>query len=437
MSVVNKNMISVEDLKRIIVSQREDMAELIRREKIIPRNVDIKRLESYLKHPIVFTILGIRRCGKSVFTWLLLANKKFGYINFFDERLSLLKQDDLDKVLQAFYELYGDVDYFVFDEIQNVEGWERFVSRLRTSKKVIITGSNSQLLSSELATHLTGRHIDFELFPFNFNEYLLLKEVTLGVNWMYSPKTVAMVKNTLKEFIFQGGFPEVNKFGKIYLQTIYKDIIEKDVLARYNVRNVYALKTIAAYLISNSSNEFTFAKLKNIANLKDVHTVSDYVTYLKNSYLIITVERFSFKLKEQFIAPKKVYCIDNGLVNTIGFKFSDDFGRLIENLVAVELFRRKSYNATGWGIYYWKDRQQREVDFVIKDGKKVRQLIQVSSLSSRDEIKKNEIDSLLKASAELRCSNLLIITWEYEDVEKVGGKAIKYIPLWKWLLSSF
>ncbi|MCD6226885.1 ATP-binding protein [Candidatus Micrarchaeota archaeon] len=427
-------MASIEYLKRVIVSQREAMEELMERERIIKRDIDVKRLKSYIKHPNILAILGIRRCGKSVFTWLLLTDKKFGYINFFDERLTGLKVDEMDKVVQAFYELYGDIEYFVFDEIQTINGWERFVSRLRTSKKVIITGSNSQLLSSELATYLTGRHTNFELFPFNFNEFLLLQKITLDKDWVYSTKKVAKVKNLLKNFIFQGGFPEVDKFGKIFLQTIYKDIIDKDILMRYKVKNLQALKTIARYLISNSSGEFTFTKLKKITNLKDVHTVGNYVEYLKNSYLIIIVERFSFKLKEQIIAPKKVYCVDTGLLNTVSFKFSENFGKLMENLVIIELLRRKSYNSLEWEIYYWKDHQQREVDFVLKKGKKVKQLIQVTNVSSKEGLNDREISSLLKAGKELKCNNLLVITWDYEDKEKIENKTIKFIPLWKWLL---
>ncbi len=426
-------MVNIEDLKRIITSQKEEIEELIKRENIIKRDVDAKRLRDYIKHPNVLAILGVRRCGKSVFTWLLLAGKKFGYINFFDERLSTLKVDNLDMVIQAFYELYNDVEYFVFDEIQNVTGWERFVSRLRTSKKVIITGSNSQLLSSELATYLTGRHVDFELFPFNFKEYISLRGITLDKNWMYSVKTVAKVKNAARQFIFEGGFPEVDKFGRMFLQTIYMDIVDKDVLARYKIKNVQALKTIARYLISNYSEEFTFTKLKNIANLKDVHTASDYVRYLENSYLMFTLERFSFKLKEHAIAPKKIYCIDTGLVNAISFKFSENFGRLMENLVAIELLRRRSYNSLEWEVYYYKDHQQREVDFVLKDGKKVKQLIQVTNASSREEISEREMNALLKASTELKCNNLLVITWDYEDEEKAENKTVKYVPLWKWL----
>jgi len=429
-------MVGVEELKSVIVSQREEMEELFKKEKIIKRDVRIRELRNYIKHPNILAILGVRRCGKSIFSWLLLTGKKFGYINFFDERVSQLNVEDLNKVVQAFYELYGNVEYFVFDEIQNIEKWERFVSRLRTSKKIIITGSNSQLLSSELATYLTGRHIDFELFPFNFNEFLLLNEITLNKNWMYSTKSVAKVKNALKKFIIQGGFPEVYKFGKRFLQTIYKDIIEKDVLARYDIREVQALKTITRYLISNSSHEFTFAKLKNTSNLKDVHTTSNYVEYLKNSYLITIVERFSFKLKKQIIAPKKSYCIDTGLVNTIGFKFSEDFGKLIENFVAVEILRRKSYSQKNYEVYYWKDYQQREVDFVLKKGKKITQLVQVTDASSKEEINEREITALLEASKELKCNNLLVITWDYDAEEKVKGKKIKFISLWRWLKCS-
>ena len=425
----------VEELKHIITTQREEIIEIFKQEKIIDRDIDKKYVKKFLSHPNILAILGVRRSGKSLLSWLLLKEEKYGYINFFDERLVGFNVKDFEKTLQAFYELYGEIEYIILDEIQHIPGWERFTSRLRTTKKIIVTGSNSQLLSGELATFLTGRHIDFELFPFNFREHLIMKNIKLEENWIYSTRKKAEIKRELENYLIKGGFPETYKFGIRTLHTIYSDIIENDIIRRYKIRKEQSLKELAKYLISNYSKEISFRKLKNIIQLKDDHTASNYTNYLSNAYLIQIVERFSPKLKEQILAPKKIYCIDNGLIDLFSFKISENKGRLMENLVFIELSRRKSYNFKDkLEIYYWKDHQQREVDFIIKEGMNIEELIQVTYASDRDEIEKREIKSLLKAGDELKCKNLKIITWDYEDKLVVDDKEIKCIPLWKWLL---
>jgi predicted AAA+ superfamily ATPase len=235
----------------------------------------------------------------------------------------------------------------VFDEIQKVQGWERFVSRLRTSNKIIITGSNSDLLRGDLATYLTGRHIDIELLPFSFKEHLQATDTTLEENWEYSTTSIATIKRNLTEYLEKGGFPEVNKFGSAILNSIYRDIIENDIIGHHKIRNPQNLRELAKFLISSTGKEVTFNKLKS-TGIKDAHTIAKYGTYISDSYLIYFLERFSYKLKEQFKAPKKVYCIDNGLAGNIAFKLSKDQGRLMENIVFIELLRRKLYNnATG------------------------------------------------------------------------------------------
>jgi len=428
---------NIDLIKRIIVSQREDMEEMFNREKIIERDINTDILKSFLNYPNVLAILGVRRCGKSVFSWLLLKDTKFGYVNFFDERFAGLTVHEFDKVLQAFYELYTPkIDFLIFDEIQQVNGWEKFISRLRVSKKIVVTGSSSQLLSGELATFLTGRHIDFVLYPFSFKEFLLFNDIILPKDWIYSTRWISRVKKMLNTYIRLGGFPEVHKFGRRMLVTIYSDILEKDVIRRHRIKKENTLKEIAKYLVSNFSFEFTYTKLKNVFGLKDVHTVKNYVGYLKEAYLILVLDKFSPKLKLQYISPKKVYSIDNGIAVNIGFALSDNIGRLMENLVAVELFRRRSYMFKEWEIYYWKNSQGYEVDFVIKSKSNIEQLIQVTYASSLDEIEKREIKALVKASRELKCYNLTIVTWDLEDKIKLKeNRTIRVIPLWKWLLS--
>ena len=418
------------DLKSIIKEQREELEKIEKEEKIIERTGLNKSKES-LKYPNILAILGVRRCGKSILSYLLAKPHRFAYINFDDERLAGLKSEDLDKILESFYELYEDIDYIILDEVQNVANWELFVNRLRRTKKVILTGSNSKLLSGELSTHLTGRYLDLILFPFSFKEFLKLKEVK--ENKVYTTKEKAEIMKTLQEYLEIGGFPEAYKFGKGMISKIYEDILTKDILLRYNITKKEEIKKLAKYLITNSSEEITYSKLTRIFNIKHVSTISNWISYLENTFLVFKLERFDFKLKQQFIAPKKVYCVDSGLMNSIGFKFSENRGKVIENEVALELQRRKA-RENSFEVYYWKDYQQNEVDFVIKCGKKVEQLIQVSYINSKEEIKEREIKALIKASKELRCKNLVVITWDYEIEEKFEGEIIKFIPLWKWLL---
>lgn len=420
---------NIEEIKKIVIDQKEEIEDTFEKKRIIEREVPKEELIKSLEHPNILAVLGVRRCGKSILSHLLMSGRKYGYINFDDERFFGIEAKELNKVLQAFYELYGtDLEYLILDEIQNVVGWELFANRLRRTKKVILTGSNAKLLSGELATHLTGRYVDFTLYPFSFKEFLELKGVKPDV---YSTKSIAEIKNALREYIKTGGFPEAHIFGKGIVTRIYEDIIHKDIILRYGIKNKKTFSDIARYLISNFSGEFTFSKLKDITNIKNVHTAKNYAGYLESSYLILIVKRFTFKLKEQMLAPKKVYCIDTGIINSIAFKFSEDIGKVMENMVAVELHRRKSYYDEA-EVYYWKDHQQREVDFVLKEGEAIKELMQVSYASSENDIKEREITALLKASQELRCENLSVITWDYEG--EIGK--IKCLPLYKWLLGT-
>jgi len=427
---------NVEEIKRIVTTQKEEINETFQREKIINRHIPNTQLIQALQHPNILAVLGVRRSGKSICSILILREKKYGYINFDDERIINIKPEELEFIIQAFYELYGsDVEYVILDEIQNVKNWEIFANRLRRTKKVIVTGSNSKLLSGELATHLTGRYMDFTLYPFSFREFLELQGIKPTKEDFYSTKKIAGIKEKIRTYISLGGFPEAYKFGKTMPMRIYEDIIQKDILLRYKIKNKATFTELAKYLVSNFSHEITYNKLKDITSIKNVHTIKNYVNYLSTAYLIIILERFSFKLKNQLIAPKKIYCIDTGIINSVAFSFSDDIGKILENLIAIELIRRKSYGTSNTELYYWKNHQQQEVDFVIKKGKNIEQLIQVTSASESNQIEKREYTGLLKASEELRCKNLLMITWDYEAIETRDGKKIQFLPLWKWLLA--
>ena len=332
---------NTEELKKIITSQREEIEEKFEKIKIIKREVEYKKLLSFLSAPNILAVLGLRRCGKSILSLQIFKQENFGYINFDDERLAEFKVKDFEKLLNAFYELYGEIDKIILDEPQNIEKWELFANRLRRTKKIIVTGSNSRLLSGELASALTGRHITFTLFPFSFREYLSYNDFEFKKQDIYSTKKIALLKKHLTDFLNIGGIPEAYLFGKEILVRIYADIIEKDVIKRLKTKKKAALKELAKYLVSNFASEFTFAKLKNILKIKDQHTVKNWISALEDAYLFAILERYSPKLKEQIIAPKKVYCVDNGIINVVSFKLSQNFGKLMENLVAIELLRGK------------------------------------------------------------------------------------------------
>ena len=419
------------DLKGIIKEQRLELENIQKTEHIILRE-GLHEAEMQLRYPNILVITGIRRCGKSIFSYLVDKGHKFAYVNFDDERLFELKSSDLDSVLQAFYELYGEVDYLLLDEIQNIAGWELFANRLRRSKKVILTGSNSNMLSSELATHITGRYTDIRLFPFSFEEYLDFKG--FATQNAYTTQEKAVIINNLGDYLISGGMPEVYKFGKSILLRTYDDIITKDVVVRRKIKKVDELKKMARYLVSNAAQEFTYSSLARATGVKNISTASGWVSYLEECFLVFRIERFDFKLKQQFVAPKKIYCMDPGIVDAIGFKFSENKGRGMENAVAIQLQRKKEKERE-LEIYYWKDHSQREVDFVVKSREKVIDLIQVCSVSSMEELKERETDALLAAGKRLRCNSLTIITTNLESEIKIKDRKVKLIPLWKWLLA--
>lgn len=423
-------MVNIEDIKSAIIDREKELREKFQTEKIIEREIQTTA-QMCITSDIAFIITGPRRCGKSILAYMLAQGKKSAYVNFDDERL-IVEAVELNKVLEALYSLKGEVEYIIFDEIQNIIGWELFISRLLQTKKIIITGSNAHLLSKEFATYLTGRHIGCVLFPFSFREFIKLKNIEYN---LYSTEDKAKIKNYFSEYIKNGGFPLVQKIGRVFLAETYKDIIERDVLQRYKIKYVTVLKELAKYLISNTTKEISFNKLKEILNIKSIHTIKNYTTYLQNTYVVFLLERFSFKLKEQLRAPRKVYCIDTGLSQMISFKITEDKGKLLENIVAIELFK-DTQNDSKKELYYWKDYRQREVDFVIKEENKIKQLIQVTDISSKIELPEKELISLINASNELYCNELIVLTRDYETRETFEKKTIRFFPVWKWLLTK-
>jgi len=373
--------------------------------------------------------MGVRRCGKSVLAHQLLKGKIYGYVNFDDERLIGAKTGNLNDFLEVLKEIEPEFRYLLLDEVQNVEGWELFVNRLkRRGYNVVITGSNSKLLSKELATHLTGRHYSITLFSFSFREFLSYRGFSIKENDFYITEKKAGIKKALEEYLTLGGFPEVYKVEAKgnYLRELFDKIITRDIISRYNVKYVKDIKEIALYSVSNFSSPITYHKVKNIFEVKSVHTIKNYLNYLEEAYLIFQLKPFSFKLKEQIKQRRKIYCIDTGLINALVPKTTRDYGKLMENLIFLELKRKNKE------VYFYYQPSY-EIDFLVREGLKIKQLIQVCFSIKDGATRKREIKSLLKASRKLKCDDLVIITWDEEEDEKVDSKIIKIIPLWKWL----
>ncbi len=422
-------------IKQILLEQKEEIGELFT-SRLIDREIMLRAKEAF-NSDLIKIVMGVRRCGKSTLSHQLLKDKFYGYVNFDDERLMGINSNDLNDFLEVLEEINPGVKYLLLDEIQNVEGWELFVNRLkRKGYNVAITGSNSRLLSKELATHLTGRYFNLELSPFSFKEFLIFKDIAISKDDFYSTKKRANLKRFLGEYLEIGGMPEIFRLKdkRSYLRELFNKIISQDVIYRYNVKYIKTLKEIGLYAVSNFSSPFTYHKIKNTFEIKSVHTIKNYLNYLEEAYLIFQVNPFSFKLKEQIKQARKMYCIDTGFINSFAPKTTLDYGKLMENVVFIELIRRgKTAPAGGQEVYFYSQPDY-EVDFLIKEGLSIRQLIQVCFSIQDEDTKKREVKSLLKASDKLKCNNLLLITWDEEGEKLVNSKKIRFIPLWKWLL---
>ena len=407
---------SVEELKRVLGDQRETL-ESLENYRLIERDLPFDVCQ-YLSRPNVLAILGVRRSGKSTLAYLLVKGRRFAYVDFSDDRLSGLS--DFDSLTRALYELYGDFEFLVIDEPQYAKGWELFVNRMRKEKRVIVTGSCSSLLSGELATALTGRHVDLILFPFSFREYLRFKGVEPRFD---TTKSLSTVKRALEDYLKEGGFPEALTLGKRVIPSIFHDVITRDVIERHRVKEATKFRNFAVSMAKYYSTEVSVRKLSNLFGTSTA-TVEEWLSYLQESYLLYFVRRFS-RSPKQLNGQRKVYVVDPGVVNYVaGFSFDG----LMEDVVATHLLRRNQLE----GVYYLKG-EDYEVDFVDVKGER---LIQVSYVSSEDEVGRNELKGLVKGSEATGFRELLLVTWDLEGEIVAEGRKIKAIPLWKFLLTD-
>lgn len=394
----------------------------------------------------VVSIYGVRRSGKSFLLRQIAKrfSEKLGkdrvlYVNFEEARFGSYGVETLIEIYDAYKEFIrpSGKPLIILDEVQEIKGWERFVRNLheRGEAKLIVSGSSARLMSEELATLLAGRDIPLEVFPLSFREFLEFRNVELEDERQIIVKKSEIIQK-LREYLEFGGFPEVvlennaDKKSSI-LKRYFETIMVKDVERRFNIRERGKLDFLANFYMTNISSPITYSSISKVLKIPK-KTVERFSSYLATSRTLFFIPRFSPTLKEQEKAARKVYSIDTGMSNVAGFKMFENYGKVMENVVAIELLRRLSTSPTS-RIYYVKI-DEKEVDFALKEGLEIKQLIQASYVSNIDELNKREIEALLKASSVLNCNNLLVITWDVEEQIEANSRVVKLVPLWKWLL---
>jgi predicted AAA+ superfamily ATPase len=424
--------------------KKKQLLKQIIRDFHLSENFDVKprNIQPPIDTKKIITLIGVRRCGKtSIFYHMInqliekIEKTKILFLNFEDERFEL-NSDELDLILQAYMELYPSYKlsecYFFFDEIQNIPNWEKFIRRMydTISKNIFITGSNSKLLSSEIATSLRGRTLNFEIFPLSFKEYLSFKDVEVD---FYSSKSLAFIKNAQESFLKNGSFPETLFLEEIYanktLQEYFNVLLYKDLAERYNITNTVALKFFLKRIISSSTKQISINKIFNELKSSGIkigkNTLYEFLEYVQNIYLALTLQKYDNSLINKELGEKKIYSIDIGLNNATEFRFSDDIGKSLENAVFLEL-KRKEFD-----IYYYRTSKS-ECDFLVFDKNTISDVIQVTFDMSDENTKNREIKGLIEACKNFDLKSGTIITFDSEDELIENGIKIKIIPFYKW-----
>ena len=417
MVILHLNRLNI-TMKTIILNQRKERDELMSRPYLVRRNnQDVYIL---LNSHLIKLITGPRRVGKSTQALLMLRDKNFAYLNF--DNYSLLDAWNADLVMRMLDDVYPGYEYILLDEVQNLDAWDLWVSELyRKGKNLVITGSNARMLSSEMATVLTGKYLQVEMLPFSLEEFFDWNKFDLH---SVKPEQKTDSQVLMDDYLRNGGYPEVvasRQLTRSYLDTLFDSIIWKDVAKRHNVRNVTDLNNLAMYLVSNFCNPVSANELTTELGFSSVNTTKKYMDYLHEPYIFYYLSRYNNKLKLMKKAPRKVYVVDNGFVASKAFSLSDNLGRLLENQVFIELIRR-GYDAEKT-MFYYRSRNDKEVDFVLRKGTSIECLVQVCYDMSSPKTEKREVDSIIECAGELKCSNLVIVTYnDKRTIEKDGYK---------------
>ncbi|MCQ2104138.1 MAG: ATP-binding protein [Fibrobacter sp.] len=400
-------------MKSAMLNQRKERDRLLA-EPYLTRQT-VYDFEALLRSPNIKLLTGPRRVGKSTQAILMLRGKNFAYLNFDDNEL--LKGWNEEQAEMLLNEVYPNFQYLLLDEVQNVSGWDVWVGKLfRRGYNLVITGSNANMLSGEMATVLTGRYLEIKMLPFSLFE------------------TNAFNRELTKDdYLKNGGYPETvlhRAITQTYLQTLFDSIVYKDVVRRHKIRNVTDLNNVATFLLANFTGTFSYNDVADDLGLSSVATTKKFMDYLHEPFLFYYLDRYNNKLKLMKKAPRKVYVVDNGFVSSRAFSLSENLGKLLENQVFIELLRR-GYD-TEKSLFYYHSRNDKETDFVVREGNKVKQLIQVCYEMSNEKTEKREVGSLVECAGELKCDNLTIVTWNDERVIEKNGYVIKVVPVEKF-----
>lgn len=399
-------------------------------------------IEPFLKQKEVLFLSGIRRCGKSSILSLiardliakgLIQKSQVLSINFEDERLIRFGVEDFESLYQSFLELDNPQGkkYFFLDELQVISGWERWVHRMYEFEnvKMFITGSNSSLSNSVLSSALTGRNRELRIHPFSFREYLGMN----GIDEIAQPESltgekVTRIKRKFTTYSRLGGFPEVVKNRDVTITDAYfKDIMHRDVITRHQIRNTREIRELCLYLITNSGNLLSYESLRKMLQVKSVSTIRNYLEILKEVYLVQSLSRYDFSIKKQIFNPDKYYVTDMGFYQSLGFRFSDNLGQVLENIVLQQLIRKHD------DLYYWSSAGGKEVDFLVREKSVLMEAIQVT-YDLNPENRERELSGLIAAGNELGIAKLIVLTHDQENRIQLGQYEIQVIPVWKWLL---
>lgn len=393
-------------------------------ESPVPREI-AEEFERIRHNTQIIIIKGLRRCGKSTFIqWVRSYEKNpHYYFNFDDDRLTNFVIQDFETLLEMFIELLGPAKIIYFDEIQNIAGWEKFIRRLHDQEyKIYLTGSNARLFSRELGTHLTGRTISIEMLPYSFREYLTACNLPYTKQITYTTEEKGLLKKAFNEFVKMGGIPDYIRFQQPeYLRDLYDSILYRDIIVRHNIGKEQSIKSLVYYLASNTGKEVSYNNLKNLLKLASATTISDYCYFVEMSYLCFFVNQYSASLKAQAHYRKKEYFIDQALSQSVGFRTSEDYGRTLENIVFLELKRRR------YDIYFHK--AEKECDFLTVKNHRIIQAIQVTAHLNDEVVKRREFEGLMEAMKNYHLTSGLILT---EDTE-FRENNIVVMPIWKWL----
>jgi predicted AAA+ superfamily ATPase len=416
-----------------------------------PREFDYGLIRGTVRK--IYTFAGCRRAGKTytmfqIIDWLNrelgIERKKIFYIDFEDERIPK-RTEALTSLVPVLME-FGEGEMFLFlDEIHEIPNWERWLRRVYDSYrniKIFASGSSSKLAAKEIPTALRGRALSFEVFPLSFREFLSFKGLPYEKETEYTDRMIGRIRSHLKEYLQYGGFPEVVmeedlRIKRMIVQEYFRTIVGRDIAERYGVKNFQLLSNFLKYLLNSTyfSIYKVYNSLRSAGQKAGKGTLFSYLEHAESVYFTYTVPIFSRRIKDQMAYPRKIYFVDNSFINFVGIKFSENFGRLAENAVYLHLRRQQAMNPE-LEIYYWKSRDGREVDFVLKKGLEVNQLIQVCWDPTDEETRKREIGGLVKALEEFGLKRGLVLTGDFEGHEEIKGKEVLYRPMWKWLLSG-